>query len=162
LHTDVTFIGQPLWGSIGYSVAAALGAGLAFPGRRLVVLVGDGSAIMTAQEFSTILRDGVKPVFLLLNNEGYTVERAIHGPDQVYNDIPKWDWQLLLRTLGPDCPSVSKRVATEIELDRALADSEGANACFLIEIVLPKFDVPELLTKIATAVARTNGSRTSL
>ncbi len=29
-----------------------------------------------------MLRDKQKPLILLLNNEGYTVERAIHGPEQ--------------------------------------------------------------------------------
>lgn len=37
-------------------------------------------------------RDGQKPVVMVLNNDGYTVERAIHGPEQRYNDIAAWDW----------------------------------------------------------------------
>jgi TPP-dependent 2-oxoacid decarboxylase len=38
-----TFIAQVFYGSIGYSVGAALGAGLAAPQRPLVLIVGDGS-----------------------------------------------------------------------------------------------------------------------
>lgn len=41
----VTFLTQILWGSIGYSIGAALGAALAGRDdkRRVYVLVGDGS-----------------------------------------------------------------------------------------------------------------------
>ncbi|HZE18365.1 MAG TPA: thiamine pyrophosphate-binding protein, partial [Mycobacterium sp.] len=47
LPHGVTFIGQPLWGSIGYTLPAALGAGLAHPERRTVLLIGDGAAQLT-------------------------------------------------------------------------------------------------------------------
>lgn len=56
LPRDVTFIGQPLWAAIGYTLPALLGACLACPGRRGILLIGDGAAQMTAQELSTIAR----------------------------------------------------------------------------------------------------------
>jgi indolepyruvate decarboxylase len=34
---------------------------------------------MTAQELSTILRRGLKPIIFLVNNNGYTIERLILG-----------------------------------------------------------------------------------
>ncbi|RBN36298.1 pyruvate decarboxylase, partial [Priestia megaterium] len=87
LPKDTTFIGQPLWGSIGYTLPALLGSQLADKNRRNVLLIGDGSFQLTAQELSTMLRQHIKPVIFLINNDGYTVERAIHGENQVYNDI---------------------------------------------------------------------------
>lgn len=56
---NVTAISQVLWGSIGYSVGACLGAALAAKetGRpRTILFVGDGSFQMTAQEVSTMIR----------------------------------------------------------------------------------------------------------
>jgi indolepyruvate decarboxylase len=50
-----------------------------------------------------MLRDKQQPLILLLNNEGYTVERAIHGPEQRYNDIALWDWNRLPEP-SPRCP----------------------------------------------------------
>lgn len=70
---------QPLWGSIGYSLPAAFGAQTASPDRRVILIIGDGAAQLTIQEMGSMLRDGQAPVILLLNNDGYTVERAIHG-----------------------------------------------------------------------------------
>ncbi|EDQ9469231.1 alpha-keto acid decarboxylase family protein, partial [Salmonella enterica subsp. enterica] len=83
---------QPLWGSIGYSLPAAFGAQTACPDRRVILIIGDGAAQLTIQEMGSMLRDGQAPVILLLNNDGYTVERAIHGAAQRYNDIASWNW----------------------------------------------------------------------
>lgn len=62
----VTAISQVLWGSIGYSVGACQGAALAARDadekRRTVLFVGDGSFQLTAQELSTIIRLGLKPI----------------------------------------------------------------------------------------------------
>ena len=62
----VTALSQVLWGSIGYSVGAAQGAALAAKdannNRRTVLFVGDGSFQLTAQEISTMIRLGLKPI----------------------------------------------------------------------------------------------------
>lgn len=62
-----------------------------------------------------MLRDKQKPLILLLNNEGYTVERAIHGPEQRYNDIALWDWQRLPEAFAPDVASRCRRVTQTSE-----------------------------------------------
>jgi len=73
----VTFLTQILWGSIGYSVGAALGAALAGKdeNRRVFLLVGDGSFQLVCQEVSTMLRFNTNIVIILLNNDGYTIEK---------------------------------------------------------------------------------------
>jgi pyruvate decarboxylase len=62
----VAAISQVLWGSIGYSVGACQGAALAARDagkpRRTILFVGDGSFQLTAQELSTMLRHGLKPI----------------------------------------------------------------------------------------------------
>jgi pyruvate decarboxylase len=62
----VTAISQVLWGSIGYSVGACQGAALAArdagSDARTILFVGDGSFQLTAQEISTIVRHGLKPI----------------------------------------------------------------------------------------------------
>ena len=57
LPEGVTFVGQPLWASIGYTLPALLGTCTAEPGRRGVLLIGDGAAQLTVQELSTIMGD---------------------------------------------------------------------------------------------------------
>jgi len=62
----VTALSQVLWGSIGYSVGACQGAALASRDagveRRTILFVGDGSFQLTAQEVSTMIRLGLKPI----------------------------------------------------------------------------------------------------
>lgn len=70
--------------------------------RRNILIIGDGSYQVTAQELSTILRQNLKPIIFLINNNGYTVERAIHGQNQPYNDIQMWDYTSLPNLFGSE------------------------------------------------------------
>ena len=61
----VTALSQVLWGSIGWSVGSCQGAALAAKetgSRRTILLVGDGSFQLTAQEVSTMIRNELKPI----------------------------------------------------------------------------------------------------
>ncbi len=161
LPAGVTFIGQPLWASIGYTLPALLGACLAAPGRRGVLLTGDGAAQMTVQELSTVLRQGLTPTVIVIDNDGYTVERAIHGPGETYNDIAGWDWAALPALFAPGQAATSHRVTTEGQLANALAAAADGRRFTLVQAVLPKLDVPDLLTSLARAAATANAPATA-
>jgi indolepyruvate decarboxylase len=151
-----TCIGQPLWGSIGYTLPALLGSQLADPSRRNILVIGDGSFQLTVQELSTMIQWRIRPVILLLNNDGYTVERAIHGPFEPYNDIPMWDYQQFPRIFG-DSTCLTHRVATEKELDDALDEAELAkDHLTFIEVIMGRLDTPELLSRLGRAMAAQN------
>lgn len=159
LPQGVTFIGQPLWASIGYTLPAALGAALANPGRRVVLAIGDGAAQLTAQEIGVMAREGITPVIVVVNNGGYTVERAIHGREAYYNDIVGWRWTDLPAALGVT-DALTRTVRTCGELDGALADAaEHRDRMVLLECVLRPDDVPPLLEELAQAAAAANRSR---
>jgi indolepyruvate decarboxylase len=158
LPADVTFIGQPLWGSIGYTLPAALGAQTAAPTRRTILLIGDGSALLTAQELGTMLREGRNPVTVLINNDGYTVERAIHGPEQRYNDIPRWNWSLVPAAMGAGEHTRTLRATTPAELSVALESVADPRGLVLLEAILPTMDLPEALAAAARAMAAANAS----
>ncbi len=158
LPAGVTFIGQPLWGSIGYTLPAALGAALAHRDRRIVLLIGDGAAQLTVQEIGVMAREGIAPVIIVVNNDGYTVERAIHGPAAYYNDIVTWRWQELPAALGvPD--ALTAHASTVGELDAALAAAaENRDRMAVIEVVVDRADVPPLLAELARAAAAANAA----
>jgi alpha-keto-acid decarboxylase len=162
LPTGVTFVGQPLWASIGYTLPAMLGACRAAPARRGVLLIGDGAAQMTVQELSTIARSGVQATVIVLDNDGYTVERAIHGPEQPYNDIAAWDWTAFGAVLAGVGEAVTAhRARTTGELVTALTEAADAPGLTLIQAVLPPLDVPPLLAGLARAAAAANTRRPS-
>lgn len=151
-----TFIGQPMWGSIGYTLPAILGAGLADRERRPVLLIGDGSAQLTIQEMGVIIREQLPAVVVLVNNDGYTVERAIHGPDQSYNDIPRWRWELVPQLFGAAEGTYRyHRVTTEAELLEACRDTMAhRDQLVLIEAITARDDIPRLLNDVAEALKR--------
>ncbi len=148
LPQGVTFIGQPLWGSIGYTLPAALGAGVAHPDRRTVLLIGDGAAQLTIQELGNFSREGLSPVIVVVNNDGYTVERAIHGEAAPYNDIVNWKWTDVPGALGV-ADHLAFRVQTYGELDDALtAAARHRDRMVLVEVVLPRLEIPPLLVEL--------------
>ncbi|EPJ7073847.1 TPA: indolepyruvate decarboxylase [Citrobacter freundii] len=148
---------QPLWGSIGYALPAAFGAQTACPDRRVILIIGDGAAQLTIQELGSMLRDGQSPVILLLNNDGYTVERAIHGANQRYNDIAAWSWTLVPQAFSRECQAECWRVTQAVQLEEVLARLSHPQRLLLIEVVLPKADLPELLRTVTRALESRNG-----
>ncbi|MGG5931272.1 alpha-keto acid decarboxylase family protein [Salmonella enterica] len=148
---------QPLWGSIGYSLPAAFGAQTACPDRRVILIIGDGAAQLTIQEMGSMLRDGQAPLILLLNNDGYTVERAIHGAAQRYNDIASWNWTQIPRALNAAQQAECWRVTQTIQLAEVLERLVRPQRLSFIEVMLPKADLPELLRTVTRALEARNG-----
>ncbi|EIL6626464.1 alpha-keto acid decarboxylase family protein [Salmonella enterica] len=148
---------QPLWGSIGYSLPAAFGAQTACPDRRVILVIGDGAAQLTIQEMGSMLRDGQAPVILLLNNDGYTVERAIHGAAQRYNDIASWNWTQIPPALNAAQQAECWRVTQAIQLAEVLERLARPQRLSFIEVMLPKADLPELLRTVTRALEARNG-----
>jgi indolepyruvate decarboxylase len=146
-----TFIGQTFYGSIGYTVGATLGAGMAAPDRRVVLFVGDGSFQVTCQDLSTMIRNRLKPVIFLINNDGYTIERVIC--DRPYNDIQPWHYHKLLEVFGG---GLGLDVRTEGELEAALEQAATADGLVFIEVHTGRLDCPESLRRAGRAMAKTN------
>jgi alpha-keto-acid decarboxylase len=154
LPARTTFIGQPLWASIGYTLPALLGACLGAPGRRGILLIGDGAGQMTVSELSTIMRTGINATVVVVDNDGYTIERAIHGPEQAYNDIAHWDWTRLPAAFAPGAAVAVATASSVAELQAVLG--ERADGVSIIQAVVPRLDVPELLASLAIAASGAN------
>lgn len=156
-------ISQVLYGSIGYSVGAALGASLAIdeldPNRRVLLFVGDGSLQLTVTAISTMIRWGLKPYLFILNNDGYTIERLIHGERASYNDINPWKYTQILDTFNAK-NSESITVSTTGQLDELFNDNKfnAPSRIRVIELILPRMDAPVSLVKQANITSSTNSS----
>ena len=141
LPEDTTYItGAYVWCSIGYATPALLGAILASPGRRHILLTGEGSLQMTVQELSTMLRHDLKPFISVINNSGYTVERAVLGKNARYNDIANWRYSELPNVFSREKKAETCVVQTSSELQNVL-DSPHSSMV-LMECVMDKFDAP--------------------
>ena len=146
-----TFIGQTFYGSIGYTIGATLGASMAAQDRRVVLFVGDGSFQVTCQDLSTMIRNRLKPIIFLINNDGYTIERVI--TDRPYNDIQPWHYHKLVDVFGG---GLGLDVRTEGELEDALVKAAAADGLVFIEIHTGRLDCPESLRSAGRSMAKTN------
>ena len=148
LPRGARFHNQTLWGAIGWATPAAFGAAMAAKDRRLVLITGEGSHQLTAQEVSQFARQGLKPVIFVLNNNGYLIERLLcRDPDIEYNDVAQWNYSALPHALG--CEDwYTPRVTTLAELDEALkVAGEGKRGCY-IEVVTGTYEAPALPKKL--------------
>ncbi len=147
-HTD--FLGPAYYASMGFAVPAALGVQMARPDLRPLVLVGDGAFQMTGMEISSIIRQGLNPVIVVLNNAGYGTERLIH--DGPYNDLLAWNYAKLPEIFGAGRAFL---VQTETELDAALdaAALHTASYC-LLDVHLDPLDKSAALGRLAERMSR--------
>lgn len=152
LPRGARFHNQTLWGAIGWATPAAFGAAMAAKDRRLVLITGEGSHQLTAQEVSQFARQGLKPVIFVLNNNGYLIERLLcSDPDIEYNDLAQWNYSALPHALGCD-DWYTPRVTTLAELDEALkVAGEGTRGCY-IEVVTGTYEAPPLPKKLHDSI----------
>lgn len=146
-----SFIAQTFYGSIGYTVGATLGACMAAQERPTVLFVGDGAFQVACQDLSTMVRQGLKPVIFLINNDGYTIERVI--VDRPYNDIQPWRYHKLLDVFGG---GLGFDVHTEADLENALGKAAEAKELVFIEVHTERLDCPEALRSAGRSMAKLN------
>jgi indolepyruvate decarboxylase len=152
MPAGATFHNQTLWGSIGWATPAAFGAAVASPDRRVVLVTGDGSHQLTAQEIGQFGRFGLKPVIFVLNNNGYLIERLLcKEPAIAYNDIAPWRYTELPHALGCD-GWLAVRVTTCAELDEALSAADRADAGVYVEVVTDAYAASPLAMKLHESV----------
>jgi 3D-(3,5/4)-trihydroxycyclohexane-1,2-dione acylhydrolase (decyclizing) len=59
------------YSTMGYEIAAGIGAKMACPDREIYVMVGDGNYLMMNNEIVTAIQEGIKFTIVLLNNNGF-------------------------------------------------------------------------------------------
>jgi indolepyruvate decarboxylase len=147
------FFNQPIWGAIGWATPASFGAAVAAPDRRVLLITGDGSHQLTAQEISQFGRRGLKPIVFVLNNSGYLIERLLcANPEYEYNDVAQWRYSELPNALGCD-DWFTARVTTCGEFDQALKIISQSDKAAYIEVVTDKYAASPLAVKLHESIA---------
>ena len=176
LPPHTILINSSIWLSIGYMLGAAQGAAIAHKelvsssasdvhSGRTILIMGDGSFQVTAQELSTIIRKRLDMTILLINNDGYTIERWIHGMKETYNDIASWRYLDAASFFGADLddqsyPITSIKATNWGEMNRALqseAFTKGKGLT-MVEVCMGREDAPESLKKLVAGAAKRNAS----
>jgi acetolactate synthase-1/2/3 large subunit len=98
-------------GAIGYGLPCATGAAVACPDRKVVAIIGDGSAMYTLQSLWTMAREGLDVTVIICANRKYQILQgelsAMGGPPPAHNaqrmlslDSPYLDWVKLAEGQG--------------------------------------------------------------
>jgi indolepyruvate decarboxylase len=149
VHGHNQFLASAFYTSMGFAVPAALGAQLANPKMRPIVLVGDGAFQMTGQEFSTLVRRKMNPIVIVLNNGGYGTERILL--EGSFNDIQNWNFENMPLLVGG---GKGAKATTEDELDAALSQALVCKEPFIINTVIERGDFTPALSRMFSKLAK--------
>ena len=95
----------------------------------------------------------------MICNDGYTIERFIHGMDEPYNDIQTWKYKDLVKAFGAkEGDYKTYTIKTKQETNKLFENKEFNDAGVLqfVEIYIPKKDAPRALIMTAEASAKNN------
>jgi indolepyruvate decarboxylase len=150
IHGHTEFLSPAYYTSMGFAVPACVGAQLANPQRRPLVIVGDGAFQMTGMELSTAVRFRLNPIVVVLNNSGYGTERPmLDGP---FNDILPWRFSRLPEILGS---GKGFNVETEEQLDAALRAARAYTDGFcILDIHLDPYDISPALQRMTNMLGK--------
>lgn len=142
----VKLVRSQIWGSIGAMLPMQMGAMLASPEKRHILLIGDGSFQVSAQALSRMIYNKQNPIIFLIDNDGYTIERYIMGMKRDYNDIPKWDYSLLPQAFSKGQSNMKTAEArTQGELEEILKTLDDVNEGIIITVYMHQEDSPEVM-----------------
>ena len=151
-HERTDFLSPAYYTSMGFSVPAALGALTARPESRVLVLCGDGAFQMTGMELSTIVRRGLSPIVIVLDNCGYGTERFLHPGDWKFNEIHPWRYHQLPQLLGG---GTGYEVRTEGQFDAALQQAwNDRSGMSLIQAHIPRDDASDALKRLTERLSK--------
>jgi acetolactate synthase-1/2/3 large subunit len=98
-------------GSIGFGAPVAVGAAVACPDRKVICMIGDGSAMYTIQALWTMARENLDVCVMIFSNRSYNilysqladVGAANPGPraiDMLTLDRPTLDFSMMSKSMG--------------------------------------------------------------
>jgi acetolactate synthase-1/2/3 large subunit len=144
----------PTNGAMGYGAPAGIGAAIAYPGRQVVVFVGDGGMLMTGQEIATCFQEGVAPIILVFNNGMYGTIRMYQErtyPGRVSGTaLTNPDFAKFMQAFGGHGEVVSATAEFGPAFERAVGSGKPA----LIELRMD----PEQITSRATITQLQQGT----
>ncbi len=147
---DNGYVAPTFYNTMGFSVPAALGIQLADPTSRPIVLVGDGAFQMTGTEFSNMIRMKLNPIVVLLNNNGFGMQRIF--VDGNFNDINTWDYGNITELMGG---GVIFRAENNEQFETTFKEAlKNRNEPTLIEAIIPKGEISTGMQQMKKALMR--------
>jgi benzoylformate decarboxylase len=123
-------------GGLGYGLPASVGAALARPDRRVIAIIGDGSAMYSIQALWSASQLKLPMTFVIVNNAGYLALKHMGEMFQMKElvgvDLPGIDFVGLARALGCQASRVERAEA----LDEALQTALSSDRPYLLDVAV--------------------------
>ncbi|MDB5811960.1 MAG: hypothetical protein JWN94_4082 [Betaproteobacteria bacterium] len=130
-------------GSIGWGLAAAVGAAIAAPDRKVIALEGDGSALYTQQALWTMARENLDVTIVIFANRAYKIllgelnNVGAGAPGRNANDMltldrPDLDWVTIAKGYGVEAGRATTLDELAVQFKRGLA----APGPYLVELIM--------------------------
>ena len=152
LHAAVTFDqrrrvqAERAGGAIGWGMGGALGVALASPDKRVVAVIGDGSAMLTVQALWTAAAYQIPVVYCICNNAGYRVLKlnlrrwfgdVLHEPDRPSQYIGMdLDQPFDLAAIAQAMNVPAERIEAPTRIAPALTQALQRNGPTLLDIII--------------------------
>jgi pyruvate decarboxylase len=103
-----------------------------------------------------MLRFKTNIVIILINNDGYTIEKLIHGPDRAYNNIQMWRYHKSFEYFGNGLKQnreqavtgFAGQVKTREEFEKTMTQVvKETDKIHFVEVIMPSTDGPESLVR---------------
>jgi acetolactate synthase-1/2/3 large subunit len=125
------WLASTVLGHLGVGLPYAMGAKLAFPDAKAVVMTGDGALGFSVMEMETAVRYGIPVVIVVANDAAFGVEvyyqQKWFGPDRVVGtELTNTRWDLLAESLGAHGEFVDAPEQLGPALERAFASGKPA------------------------------------
>jgi len=141
-----TYMDAGAFGCLGVGTPYAIAAALAYPGRQVICVTGDGAFGLNAMEIDTAVRHGAKIVVIVSNNAAWNIERldqeTNYGGRVVGTLLANSDYAAMARALGAHGERLEKPEDLPAAIERALA-----NAPAVIDVVTSQTVVSSDATK---------------
>ncbi|HEX8987598.1 MAG TPA: thiamine pyrophosphate-binding protein [Rhodocyclaceae bacterium] len=143
---------------MGWAIGGAIGTAIANRAAPVVCITGDGSMLMNGQELSVAVAEGLRVIFVVLNDGALGMVKhgqRMAGAEQTGCDLPPTDFAALARALG--APSHTLRTAADIEaLDLAAICAHDGPA--LLDVHVDPDQVPPMNVRMKVLSAARWGS----
>jgi benzoylformate decarboxylase len=128
-------------GGLGFALPAAVGLSLGQPGRRVVCLIGDGSAMYSIQALWTAAQRRLPLTVVVINNAGYGALRSFSQTMQLRNvpglELPEIDVVKIAQGFGCDAMRVSQAAKLAPALTQALSHDGVSVVDVLVDAAVP-------------------------
>jgi acetolactate synthase I/II/III large subunit len=142
IYQPRTLITPGYQGTLGYAYPTGLGAQVAYPDRKVVVISGDGGFMFNVQELSTAVAHGINVVCIVFADGAFgnvkRIQKDSYGGRNIAVELHNPDFVMLAKSFG----MLGLRAKTPDELRRALREALDAKGPALIEV--PVGELPNI------------------